>query len=104
MFCYGSAHYARVALNCDEMKGMSPRTPVTLTLPAFRGAVRRLILVLLAIYFGVGILLLVSPHVAKLLLALFLLTPIDVLRHGYVWQVVTYAFFNGGILGFAFAC
>ncbi len=90
-------------VNCDEINGMSPREPVTLSLPPFRGAVRRLVIVLLAVYLLVGLLGLVQGQVAAFLQTFFLLTPWAVVRHGYLWQVVTYPFLNAGILSFAFA-
>ncbi|HEY9137951.1 MAG TPA: rhomboid family intramembrane serine protease, partial [Terriglobus sp.] len=82
---------------------MSPREPVTLTLPPFRGAVRRLVIALLAVYLIVGLLGLVQGQVAMFLQAFFLLTPWAVVRHGFIWQLLTYPFLNGGILSFAFA-
>lgn len=81
---------------------MSPRDPVTLTLPAFRGAVKRLVLALLAVYVGLALLSLVAPQVAFFLFNALCLTPLDV-AHGQVWRLATYAFLNGGILGTAFA-
>jgi len=65
--------------------------------------VRRLVLVLIGIYFALGIATLAAPSVAQFVYALLLLTPDSVLRHGYIWQLVTYPFLNGGILGFAFS-
>jgi len=90
-------------LNCGEINGMSPREPVTLTLPPFRGAVRRLVIALVAVYLIVGLLGLVQGQVAAFLQAFFLLTPWAVVRHGFVWQLLTYPFLNAGILSFAFA-
>ena len=89
--------------NCDEINGMSPREPVTLTLPPFRGAVRRLVIALLAVYLVVGLLGLVQGQVAVFLQAFFLLTPWSVVRHWFLWQLLTYPFLNAGILSFAFA-
>ncbi|SDG01686.1 rhomboid family intramembrane serine protease [Terriglobus roseus] len=82
---------------------MSPRDPVTLTLPPFRGAVRRLVISLLAVYLLTGLLALVSPAVGRFLQLFFLLSPWSVVRHGYIWQLLTYPFFNSGIISFAFA-
>lgn len=89
--------------NCDEINGMSPREPVTLTLPPFRGAVRRLVIALLAVYLLVGLLGLVQGQVAAFLRVFFMLTPWALVRHGFLWQLLTYPFLNAGILSFAFA-
>ena len=85
------------------MMEMSPRDPVTLTLPPFRGAVRRLVIALLAVYLLTGLFAVLMPSVWRFLGLFFLLTPLSVIRHGYIWQLLTYPFFNGGILSFAFA-
>lgn len=85
------------------MMEMSPRDPVTLTLPPFRGAVRRLVIALLAVYLLTGLLALVSPAVERFLQLFFLLSPWAVVRHGYIWQLLTYPFLNSGIISFAFA-
>lgn len=76
--------------------------PISLALPPFTGATRRLILANLAVFFSLGVLSLVSPGVLSGLLQHVALIPARVL-HGEVWQLVTYAFLNGGILGTALA-
>ena len=85
------------------MKGMAPRTPVTLSLPAFRGAVRQLVLALLGVFFLLALLHLVAPRLDDLVRVQFMLEPAYVVQHFYVWQVLTHAFYNTGILGTAFA-
>jgi len=82
---------------------MASRTPVTLSLPAFRGAVRQLVLALIGVFFVLALLHLVAPRLDELVRVQFMLEPDLVLRHLYVWQVLTHAFYNTGILGTAFA-
>lgn len=82
-------------------KGMRSTMPTTLTLPPFRGAVRRIVLVNLAVFFGLAILSFASPPLQHTLLDALTLSPLRVL-HGFVWQPFTYSFINGGILSTAF--
>ena len=88
---------------CGEMEAMASRTPVTLSLPAFRGAVRQLVLALVGVFFVLAVLHLVAPRLDDLVRIQFMLAPAYVVQHFYVWQVLTYAFYNTGILGTAFA-
>ncbi len=81
---------------------MSPRGPVTLTLPAFRGAVRRLVLVLVALFFGLAFLDLFAPTAGAVVQAIVGLSPQQAVGHLWVWQVASYAFYNTSILGTAF--
>ncbi len=85
------------------MKGVPPRGPITLSLPAFRGAVRQLILVLVALYFGIALLDFISEPAGGFLRSALLLNPVAVVRHFFVWQLISYAFLNFGILSTAFA-
>ncbi len=85
------------------MKRMPPRTPVTLSLPAFRGAVRQLVLALVGVFFILALLHLFAPRLDELVRVQFMLEPSLVVHHLYVWQVLTHAFYNTGILGTAFA-
>ena len=85
------------------MKGMAPRTPVTLSLPAFRGAVRQLVLAMVGVFFVLALLHLAAPRLDELVRVQFMLEPAHVVRNFYVWQVLTHAFYNTGILGTAFA-
>jgi membrane associated rhomboid family serine protease len=78
------------------------RGPVTLSLPAFRGAVRRLVLLLVGTFFGLALLNFISGTLATTIAGLMILMPSAVLR-GHVWELVTYAFLNVGILNTAFA-
>jgi membrane associated rhomboid family serine protease len=79
-----------------------PRSAGMLSFPDFRGFTRKLILWNLAVFFGILVLGFfgVSRPIAafaELHLALF---PVSVL-HGEIWQLVTYSFLHGGILGTA---
>jgi membrane associated rhomboid family serine protease len=85
------------------MEWMSPRGPVTLSLPAFRGAVRQLVLVLIGLFFGLALIDFVSQPVGLFLRAFLLLEPAAVVQHGHIWQLITYAFLNLGIINTAFA-
>jgi membrane associated rhomboid family serine protease len=82
---------------------MPGRGPVTLSLPAFRGAVRQLVLVLVGLFFGLALIDFVSQPMGTVLRALLLLEPEQAVGHLHVWQFVTYAFLNTGILNTAFA-
>lgn len=79
-----------------------PRTgPISLSLPAFTGVTRKLILANVAVFFGIAILHWVAPGLADLLRAHLLLEPVAV-AHGEIWQLATYSFLNEGILGILF--
>ena len=81
-----------------------PRSgPTTLSLPPFAGATRRLILLNLAVFFAAAVLNLVLPRgLYSVLFSHLPLLPIEV-AHGFLWQLVTYAFLPLGILGTLFA-
>ena len=93
----------RPATRCDEMEEMPGRGPVTLSLPAFRGAVRQLVLVLMGAFFGLLLIQFVSPMVANTLQGWMVLEPAQAIGHLHVWQFVSYAFLNTGILNTVFA-
>ena len=71
-----------------------------LAFPDFRGFTRSLVLWNVGIYFLLLLLGLALPGVAMHLLLLFALTPVAV-AHGYLWQLLTYCFLHGGLLGTA---
>lgn len=80
-----------------------PRTgQIPLALPSFSGAVRRLILINVAVFFGLAILHWVSAPVGDLLQAHMALRPIAVVR-GEIWQLVTYSLIQPGILSIVFS-
>ena len=79
-----------------------PRSgPISLSLPAFAGVTRKLILANVAAFFALALLGWVAPHLASTLLAHLLLEPFAV-AHGEVWQLLTYSFINPGILSILF--
>ena len=76
-----------------------PRSgPTTLSLPSFDGATRRLVLIIIGVFFAVAILGFVSPALTQTLLVHFMLTP-ALLAHGEIWQILTYNFLNVDLLG-----
>jgi membrane associated rhomboid family serine protease len=79
-----------------------PRSgPITLSLPAFAGVTRKLILANVAIFFGLGLLHWLAPRLADFLLAHLMLEPLAV-AHGEIWQLFTYSFVEQGILAILF--
>lgn len=71
-----------------------------LAFPDFRGFTRTLIVWNIGIYFLFLLLHLAAPGLEVRLLMLFALTP-ALVAHGYLWQLVTYCFLHGGLLGTA---
>jgi membrane associated rhomboid family serine protease len=69
----------------------------TLVFPPFRGFTRRLVLANLAVFFVLLVLGAVNRSLSNSIFALLALTP-EAVVHGYVWQLVTYAFVHRGIL------
>ncbi len=80
---------------------MRSTTSTTLTLPPFRGAVRRIILANLVLFFALAILSFSLPKLYTQTFLLGALSPTGVL-HGFVWQLFTFSFMNTGLLGTAF--
>jgi membrane associated rhomboid family serine protease len=79
-----------------------PRSgPITLSLPAFAGVTRKLILANVAIFFALGLLHWLAPRLADFLLAHLMLEPLAV-AHGEIWQLFTYSFVEQGILAILF--
>ncbi len=74
--------------------------PTTLTLPPFRGAVRRLVLINVGVFFALAILRFVASALLLRLLNLFELIPAHVLS-GWVWQLLSYSFINTDLLSTA---
>jgi membrane associated rhomboid family serine protease len=81
---------------------MPSSNPISLTFPPFSGATRRLILWNLGVFFALAVLGLAAGRFTELLVFHLALRPIAV-THGEIWQLVTYAFLNFGILNTAFA-
>jgi membrane associated rhomboid family serine protease len=76
--------------------------PISLSLPSFGGAVRRLILINVAAFFAFAVLAWVSPVVNNFLLSHLVLEPLAVV-HGQIWQLVTYSLIQPGILSILFS-
>lgn len=80
-----------------------PRSgPISLSLPAFTGITRKLVLANVAVFFALGLLHWLAPHIADLLRAHLLLEPAAV-AHGEIWQLATYSFVDEGLLSVLFA-
>jgi len=75
---------------------------ISLSLPSFSGAVRRLILINVAVFFGLAVLHWVSGSVEEFLQVHLSLHPIAVL-HGEIWQLATYSLIQPGILSILFS-
>ncbi len=69
----------------------------SLVFPPFRGLTRRLVLINLVVFFVLLVLGAVNRSLSDLIFGFLVLTPRAV-AHGYVWQLVTYAFVHRGIL------
>jgi membrane associated rhomboid family serine protease len=69
---------------------------ITLSLPPFQGAVKKLILINTGVFFGLLLLGLIAPRAEDLIRSYTSLIPIAVV-HGMIWQLVTYAFLHVGI-------
>jgi membrane associated rhomboid family serine protease len=79
-----------------------PRSgPISLSLPAFEGVTRKLILVNVATFFAIILLRWLAPHTESLLRGHLLLEPRAV-THGELWQLFTYSFVDDGLLGVLF--
>jgi membrane associated rhomboid family serine protease len=79
-----------------------PRSgPISLSLPAFTGVTRKLILANVAVFFALAILHWVSSGFTELLRYHLVLEPRAV-AHGELWQLFTYSFLNDGILNILF--
>jgi membrane associated rhomboid family serine protease len=80
-----------------------PRSgPISLSLPAFSGITRKLILANVAVFFILLLLHWASPGLAYLLRSHLLLEPAAV-AHGQIWQLATYSFVDEGLLSVLFA-
>ena len=80
-----------------------PRSgPISLSLPAFSGITRKLVLSNVAVFFALALLHWLFPAAAYLLRSHLLLEPLAV-AHGEVWQLATYAFVDEGLLSVLFA-
>jgi membrane associated rhomboid family serine protease len=79
-----------------------PRSgPISLSLPAFQGTTRKLILLNVGTFFGLLLLRWLAPQLEAVLFSHILLEPLAV-AHGEVWQLLTYSFVEQGIIGILF--
>src|SRR6059058_782506 len=85
----------------DEITAMPRSGPISLSLPAFSGVTRKLILANVATFFAILLLRWLTPHLAELLVSHLMLEPRAV-AHGELWQLFTYAFIEQGILAILF--
>ena len=76
--------------------------PITVSLPPFRGVTRRIILIAVAVFFGLLLLGLFLREGAGLAASLFSLSPAT--SYKLLWQLGTYPFVNGAIGSLLFAC
>ena len=76
-------------------------SPIVMTLPPFHGAVKKLVLANVAVFFVMALLGWVAPEAGDLLALHLELIPAAVL-HGEVWQVITYGFLHAGIMHILF--
>ena len=81
-------------------KAMRGTAPTTLTLPPFRGATRRVVLINVVVFFALAILSFAAAGVETRLELVLALSP-ERVAHGWIWQPVTYSFVNRGILSAA---
>jgi membrane associated rhomboid family serine protease len=79
-----------------------PRSgPISLSLPAFAGVTRKLILANVGAFFAILLLHWLAPRLEELLLSHLLLEPRAVV-HGEIWQLFTYSFVEQGLLAILF--
>jgi len=81
---------------------MARTTASQMGFPPFRGVVRQLIVASVATYVVILLLLAFAPNLGSLLVTVGALNP-ELVRHGWVWQLVTYAFIYTDPLGFVFS-
>lgn len=76
---------------------MSRSSPVTMTFPPFEGAIRRLVLANLGVFFALALLGLLAPGIADDAVHYLGLQPLAV-AHGQIWQLATYSFLETDLL------
>src|SRR3984885_6374036 len=88
----------------DEIREAAmPRSgPISLSLPAFEGTTRKLILANVVPFFAIILLRWLAPHSEELIRSHLLLEPRAV-AHGELWQLFTYSFVDASLLGVLFA-
>jgi membrane associated rhomboid family serine protease len=81
---------------------MPNSSPITMTFPPFAGAVRKLVIANVAVFFVAAVLQWLAPGLASLLLDHLLLQPLAV-EHGAIWQLASYSFLDFSLLDILFA-
>ncbi|MDR3746024.1 MAG: rhomboid family intramembrane serine protease [Acidobacteriaceae bacterium] len=81
---------------------MPSSNPITMTFPPFAGAVRKLVIANVALFFIAAALQWLAPGLASLLLDHLLLQPLAV-AHGAIWQLASYSFLDFSLLDILFA-
>jgi membrane associated rhomboid family serine protease len=81
---------------------MPNSSPITMTFPPFAGAVRKLVIANVAVFFVAAVLQWLAPGLASLLLDHLLLQPLAV-AHGAIWQLASYSFLDFSLLDILFA-
>ncbi len=80
---------------------MPRSSPITMTFPPFAGATRKLVLANVAVFFTLAVMHWVAPGITDLLTQRLLLEPAAVVN-GMLWQPITYAFIQVGLLDILF--
>jgi membrane associated rhomboid family serine protease len=80
---------------------MPRSSDMTMSFPPFAGAVRRLVLINLGVFFSTAVLQWLAPGFARVLVDNLVLQPLAVV-HGEVWQLLTYSFMQVGLLDVLF--
>lgn len=76
---------------------MRTRQPISLNVPRFRGAVRALIIINVAIFALQSLLIAAGSPLASLSINYFALQPLDIAR-GFLWQFLTFQFLHAGTM------
>src|ERR1700679_3308496 len=87
----------------EKREAAMPRSgPISLSLPAFEGTTRKLILANVVTFCAIILLRWLAPHTEELIRSHLLLEPRAV-AHGELWQLFTYSFVDDSLLGVLFA-
>ena len=79
-----------------------PRSgPITMTFPPFAGATRKLVLANVSVFFTILVMHWIAPGITEALTSHLLLEPLATVT-GQIWQPLTYAFIQNGILDILF--
>src|SRR5215472_7323599 len=81
---------------------MPRNTSATMGFPRFSGAVRNLVIINTAVFLVLLLLQAFAGHQASLVAALGVLSP-EAIKHGWIWQFLTYGFLHFEPLNFLFS-